>query len=196
MGRGKDGFDALLVESEGGTAKEIVHEENGILISMLIRQYFMSLKIMGRWKHWGNSMHGHWQGIHKELHKVQPVVRPSKSGASTPVREVPEAAKPLSSHLREEVVYNREEDIHPDSSDDEDHQHPHDVNMGELRKREQVLARKTIRKWWRLAGLPGHPKCADGLDEGELEVDWTHVSRLQHAEKIDTDFDNRQLRRD
>ncbi|RMZ76781.1 hypothetical protein DV737_g4654, partial [Chaetothyriales sp. CBS 132003] len=52
MGRGKDGFDSLLVQSEGGTAKELVHEENGILISMLLRQYFLSLKILGRWKHW------------------------------------------------------------------------------------------------------------------------------------------------
>jgi 5'-nucleotidase len=38
MGRGKDGFDSLLVESEGGKAEEIVSEENGILISMMLRQ--------------------------------------------------------------------------------------------------------------------------------------------------------------
>ena len=68
MARGKDGFDSLLVESEGGKAKEIVHEENGILISMLLRQYFMSLKILGRWKNWGNSMNRHWENIHKDLY--------------------------------------------------------------------------------------------------------------------------------
>ncbi|KAL8749847.1 MAG: hypothetical protein Q9184_006645, partial [Pyrenodesmia sp. 2 TL-2023] len=50
MGRGKDGFTSLLVRSEGGEAEEIVSEENGILISMILRQYFMSLKVMKRWR--------------------------------------------------------------------------------------------------------------------------------------------------
>lgn len=40
------------MESEGGVAKELVSEENGMLISAIIRQYFMSLKILGRWKRW------------------------------------------------------------------------------------------------------------------------------------------------
>ncbi|KAJ3556500.1 hypothetical protein NPX13_g10121 [Xylaria arbuscula] len=38
MARGKDGYDSLLVEPEGGVAEEIVSEENGILISMMLRQ--------------------------------------------------------------------------------------------------------------------------------------------------------------
>jgi 5'-nucleotidase len=80
------------------------------------------------------------------------------------------------SHLHNEVVYNAEEDIDPDSSEDEEHQHPNVVQMGELRKREMQLARKVLRKWWRLAGLPGHAEAADALNEGEMEVNWTHVS--------------------
>lgn len=55
MARGKDGYDSLLIEEEGGKAEEIVSEENGILISMMLRQYFMSLRVMGQWKYWGNS---------------------------------------------------------------------------------------------------------------------------------------------
>lgn len=55
MARGKDGYDDLLIESEGGEAEEIVSEENGILISMMLRQYFMSLRVMGQWKYWGNN---------------------------------------------------------------------------------------------------------------------------------------------
>ena len=174
MARGKDGFDSLLAESEGGTAQEIVHEENGMLISMIIRQYFMSLKIMGRWKHWGHGMHRHWRNIHEELHDVHPVVKPRPSGASTPVREDPAPHKEMGkSHLSEQVVFP---DDHPDSSDDETHQHAHVVDAAMRKKRETMLARKVIRKWWRLAGLKGHPNCADTLDEGELEMDWTHVS--------------------
>lgn len=55
MARGKDGYDSLLIEEEGGKAEEVVSEENGILISMLLRQYFMSLRVMGKWKNWGNN---------------------------------------------------------------------------------------------------------------------------------------------
>lgn len=55
MARGKDGYDSLMIESEGGTAEEIVSEENGILISMMLRQYFMSLRVMGQWKYWGKN---------------------------------------------------------------------------------------------------------------------------------------------
>ena len=172
MARGKDGFDSLLVESEGGEAKEIVHEENGILISMLLRQYFMSLKILGRWKNWGNSMNRHWENIHKDLHDVQPVVKPKPSGANSPIEE------------RKAVVYNREKDHHPDSSDDEDGQHTHIVDAATRTKWETMLARKVVRKWRRLAGLKGHSECADALDEGELEVDWTHVSGVLDVSRM------------
>jgi len=40
MARGKDGYGSLLIESEGGKAEEIVSEENGVLMSMMLRQYF------------------------------------------------------------------------------------------------------------------------------------------------------------
>ncbi|KAK3949877.1 Metallo-dependent phosphatase-like protein, partial [Pseudoneurospora amorphoporcata] len=53
MARGKDGYSSLLVQSEGGECEEIVSEENGILISMLLRQYFMALKALDKWAFWG-----------------------------------------------------------------------------------------------------------------------------------------------
>ncbi|KAF2175957.1 hypothetical protein K469DRAFT_51437 [Zopfia rhizophila CBS 207.26] len=40
------------------------------------------------------------------------------------------------------------------------------------RKRVGVL-RRSMNKWWRLAGLKGQPKCADEMGEDELQVDWT-----------------------
>src|SRR5204863_4343523 len=49
MARGKDGFSSLLAKSEGGDAEEIVSEENGVLISTILRQYFLSLKVLGKW---------------------------------------------------------------------------------------------------------------------------------------------------
>ncbi|OKL61178.1 hypothetical protein UA08_03253 [Talaromyces atroroseus] len=68
MGRGKDGYTSLLVQSEGGEIEELVSEENGMLISAIIRQYFMSLKIMGKWRRMSPSLHKHWDGVHSRLH--------------------------------------------------------------------------------------------------------------------------------
>jgi hypothetical protein len=67
MGRGKDGYTSLLVQSEGGEVEELVSEENGMLISAILRQYFMSLKIMGKWRRMSVSLHRHWDDIHSRL---------------------------------------------------------------------------------------------------------------------------------
>ncbi|KAL2869667.1 putative 5'-nucleotidase [Aspergillus lucknowensis] len=67
MARGKDGFTSLLVQSEGGEVEEIVDEESGTLISTLMRQYFLSLKVMGRWQHLGKSMTRHWAEVQKNM---------------------------------------------------------------------------------------------------------------------------------
>jgi len=48
MARGKDGFESLNVRNSD--VEEIINEEHGILLSMMIRQYFLSLKIVSRWK--------------------------------------------------------------------------------------------------------------------------------------------------
>jgi len=76
MGRGKDGYDSLLVRSEGGQCEEIVSEENGILISMVLRQYFMSLKVLGKCTRWSPSLHRHWVGVNDRLHAGGKVRKP------------------------------------------------------------------------------------------------------------------------
>lgn len=68
MGRGKDGFSSLLVQSEGGEVEELVCEENGVMISTILRQYFMSLKVMGKWGRWSASLNRHWDSVHSNLH--------------------------------------------------------------------------------------------------------------------------------
>ncbi|CRK25202.1 hypothetical protein BN1708_018150, partial [Verticillium longisporum] len=62
MARGKDGYDSLLVEPEGGTAEELISEENGILISAMLRQYFMGLRTVGQWK----NLSEHWVKVASE----------------------------------------------------------------------------------------------------------------------------------
>ena len=67
MARGKDGFDSLLAKSEGGEAEEIVSEENGVLISTILRQYFLSLKVFGKWRRWSRGLNRHWGGVQQGL---------------------------------------------------------------------------------------------------------------------------------
>ena len=48
MARGKDGFESLNHERDD--VDEVISEEHGVLISMIIRQYFLSLKIISQWR--------------------------------------------------------------------------------------------------------------------------------------------------
>lgn len=85
MGRGKDGFASLLVQSEGGQVEELVDEESGVLISTILRQYFLSLRVIGRWQRWSSSMANHWDSVHRGLHNTNGVKPPGH--ASTPSTE-------------------------------------------------------------------------------------------------------------
>ncbi|OCT50695.1 flagellar associated protein [Cladophialophora carrionii] len=159
MGRGKDGFDSLLVKSEGGEAEEIVSEENGILISMMLRQYFMSLKTIGKWKHWGKSLSRHWNAIHEDLHETHPVVEPNVNvGRSRPETTKTETTTPLD-----------------DSEDEAGHLVP--AHRDKLSQRESLIARKVTRKWRRLAGVRDEAACVDPMNEGEFHIDWTRLAQ-------------------
>ncbi|KAJ5477571.1 hypothetical protein N7530_003080 [Penicillium desertorum] len=68
MARGKDGFASLLIQAEGGDVEELVSEENGVLISTILRQYFLSLKVLGKWNRWSASLGRHWGIVHRNLH--------------------------------------------------------------------------------------------------------------------------------
>ncbi|EDN04962.1 2'3'-cyclic-nucleotide 2'-phosphodiesterase [Histoplasma capsulatum] len=68
MARGKDGYTVLLAKSEGGEVEEIISEENGTLISTILRQYFLSLKVLGKWNRLGPSMHRHWDSVNERWH--------------------------------------------------------------------------------------------------------------------------------
>lgn len=76
MARGKDGFDSLLAKSEGGEAEEVVSEENGVLISTVLRQYFMSLKVVGTWGKRNPSLCRHWSGVQKRLQQHGTIKEP------------------------------------------------------------------------------------------------------------------------
>ncbi|OAA65167.1 sulfate transporter [Niveomyces insectorum RCEF 264] len=82
MARGKDGYTSLLVQSAGGSAEELVDEESGILISMMLRQYFMALKVLDQWKHWTAPLDHHWGRIVTNIDRHHPHLRPSAASPS------------------------------------------------------------------------------------------------------------------
>ena len=72
----KDGYQSLLVQPEGGEAEEVVSEENGILISMMLRQYFLSLKVLRRWKKVNPALKQHWKEVQENLQPHCPLLEP------------------------------------------------------------------------------------------------------------------------
>lgn len=177
MARGKDGFDSLLVKSEGGRLEEIVSDENGILISMMMRQYFMSLKTLGQWSKWGKSNERHWKGVHEALHTKCPVVHPApktpaaKDGSSdfTALHERPAQRQP-------QTVKEKDEGEFLDDSDDEHftNEPEHVREAVQDQERKLRLMRQVMNKWRRLAHIE-HPMTCDTIKEGEFQADWTRV---------------------
>ena len=169
MGRGKDGYDSLLVRSEGGEAEELVSEENGILISMILRQYFMSLKVLGRWRRWGPSLHRHWTGVHEEM----------SEGIRDP--GLVEHAQTTSMHNMHKNHHHHHHGhrtqvngylVDSDTDDEGDHVH-HVPSEAEERERKGHLMRTVSRKWMRLAGIQHRHVATADDDEEEFLPHWT-----------------------
>lgn len=166
-----DGYTSLLIEEEGGTAKEIVSEENGVLISTILRQYFMSLKVLGKWKNWAPDMTKKFSGIQNSLQRTHTFHDPASSSmendTSRPRPRRSSVAIPSSEQHHEGAQGD------PDT-DDEDYEYD-DSELIKFNEKELGLLRKAMRKWWRLAGLKHTPKCADEVGKEELRVDWTRA---------------------
>ncbi|KAJ5606632.1 hypothetical protein N7510_009413 [Penicillium lagena] len=201
MARGKDGFSSLLIQSEGGEAEEIVCEENGVLISTILRQYFLSLKVLGKWHRWSASLHRHWCSVHRNLHGEGWLKPPSAT--SSPVSEKPGrrlGGRPTLNRTTKAAYYygrfpnddkadmagsaaNGTNSDAMDSDSDEDPEiltSPRStINYVTLPAQSSAeeeyrlqLARRVVRKWMRHAGL--HPTTLDPMDgEGEFTPAWT-----------------------
>ena len=167
MARGKDGFVSLLAKSEGGTAEEIVSEENGILISMVLRQYFMSLKVLGKWARWSPSLHRHWGGIHEELHVDEKVKKPGpanigmKHGRHGSVKTADEVGKTKVRGMLVDSDTEDERDTHLDRNRE---------SMESKQRRRMHLARVYTRRWMDLAGID--PQQASPVEPHERHGDW------------------------
>ncbi|SPQ24076.1 92d2bbde-163f-4fa5-bdd0-e4ac3ffd95cd [Thermothielavioides terrestris] len=194
MGRGKDGYRSLLVRSEGGECEELVSEENGILISTMLRQYFMSLTVLARWKRWGPALDRHWSRVAEGVHESHPVVgqplgsppagdaREGRPGHETSANEASGGggwAEWTPARLRQRrasipPMLGSAEDDSEDESAGEDgeraRQRARDLD------RQLAVMRRVFRKWCRLARVHGkNIRTCDSLAESECDVGWTRA---------------------
>jgi hypothetical protein len=186
MGRGKDGYTSLLIEEEGGKAKEIVSEENGVLISTILRQYFMSLKVLGRWKYWGPSMGRKFGQVQEDLQHSHRFVD-AKPKPDVDSRSRPEETIKNAFGLPEVKTSDSDEEEEEDEDDGADYDDSKPIRFSE---RELGIIRRVMKKWWRLAGLNGDPTVCDVLGEDEFQVNWTKAiaprleGRIKEVKKI------------
>ena len=174
MGRGKDGYDSLLVRSEGGHAEEIVSEENGILISMVLRQYFMSLKVLGKWARWSPSLHRHWGGVHDRLHVDGKVYEPASLKNGSEHHRLRAHAGKAKTDVDGKLVDS-------DTDDERDHHHGSLASsvgsvgsVEEKKEREMHVARVYTRRWMDLTGIERRDVGMVGERSGEWELPhWT-----------------------
>ncbi|KAL8709724.1 MAG: hypothetical protein Q9220_005510 [cf. Caloplaca sp. 1 TL-2023] len=180
MGRGKDGFTSLLVQSEGGQAEEIVSEENGILISMILRQYFMSLKVLRRWRRWGPGLGRHWGGVHERLHNGNGggvVVEPQKAAGSHKHTRSGNVVRRGSNSVDGEHHADPDTDDDDESAADSHHEDAQSssIRNGEKESRDIYLARSVTKHWMRAAGIKRENVglvSGEGTS-GESVPDWT-----------------------
>jgi hypothetical protein len=171
MGRGKDGYTSLLIEEEGGAAKEIVSEENGVLISTILRQYFMSLKVLGKWKYWGPSMNRKFDRVQNSLQRTHTFVEPRPSSPVAAAPRHPSIAKVKAAEGRSGAASPSDSDM--SDEDEDDGADYDDSRLIQFTEHELWILRRVMTKWWRLAGLKGNPKLCDVLGAEEFQVNWT-----------------------
>jgi 5'-nucleotidase len=174
----------------------VVDEENGILISMLLRQHFLSSMTVGRWKHWGAALGQHWSAVHEHLRRTGSVVEHTdtrhtfrKDSSDVSARR---ASIDVSSGRRKSsAIWDRPPvrivepaEMDPSASEDESElTAPVLAREPSPEEHELVVARKAMRKWWRLAGL--NKRHAMGYEAGEeLGVGWTRGICPQVEERI------------
>ncbi|KAL3447193.1 hypothetical protein BJX65DRAFT_295851 [Aspergillus insuetus] len=195
MARGKDGFTSLLVKSEGGEVEELVDEESGTLISTLMRQYFLSLKVMGRWQHLGKSMTRHWADVQKNFQNKGFLKPPS--ALPSPVQEkVPSRLQRPPLNRKQHYYYGRfaetetadengAESLIDDSMDSDSDSDPEilispkpitnyvtlPARSAEDEENRLRLARWATRRWMRRAGIKSTVDEANG--EEHFTPTWT-----------------------
>ncbi|KAF9890122.1 hypothetical protein FE257_006283 [Aspergillus nanangensis] len=197
MARGKDGFASLLVQSAGGECEEVVDEESGVLVSTLLRQYFLSLRILGKWQRWGKSMTRHWTGVQQNF-QTNGWLKPALSTPPPIAEKIPNRLQRPGLERSKNYFYGRYMDDGtqengislPNTSGDDEMDSDSDSNPDILttpqptinyvtlparstaeEERRLRLARRALRKWMHCAGL--EPATLDDVEELSYTPSWT-----------------------
>lgn len=143
MAKGKDGYEALTAEF--GDAEDIVDEENGILISMMLRQYFLSLKVMGSWRR-GSAFKQFFGGLKTSMADKGELMQKDEADK----REI-------------------DDDSDSGSDDDDEEMENSTIHTTDATTEEKALklVKAVASKWARLAGVNSTQ------ESGEPVVDWT-----------------------
>lgn len=177
MARGKDGYESLLVKSEGGECEEIVSEENGIIMSLLLRQYFMSLRIVGQWANFGPHIKSHWSKVAAEVGTSHPLITPSSTATSPTTdktREPSGRRRGDWTDLALTTLRSRRSSLPPVDHADADTSTDGEgdgIEALEADARTLNIMKRVFRKWSRLAGVQA--RACDSLTEDEVDGLWT-----------------------
>jgi 5'-nucleotidase len=194
MARGRDGYTSLVPAAgrDGQPPEdEIVSEENGVLISAILRQFFLSLRVVDRWAAAAAAgdagARRHWDAVRRGVAAAHGVADPPPArGAAaaphrTPAQRVAGEARALGgSGSAGGSGYDSDAD-----ADAEGGVSAAAVADGEAQERRLAVARRVARKWRRLAGLCEDAAACDSLRAGEFEVPWTKVSLFPTALRFD-----------
>jgi hypothetical protein len=182
MARGKDGYTSLLVKPEGGECEEVVSEENGILVSLMMRQYFMSLRVLGHWANWGPSMDRHWTQVAAEVGTRHPLLTPvpTEESPATTGEDNEGSSKrkrgwadftPTKLRARRSSLVPVGQAAADDSSSSDDDDETDAAEAVDVDDRELRIMRRVFRKWSQRAGVQG--RACDDLKEDEVAGLWT-----------------------
>ena len=142
------------MDTAGGEAEEVVPDENGLLISMILRQYFMSLQVLAGMSafSWGSGMASKWGNIDARMAQINPLREDDRvdPGVHDPAHKG---------------------NVDDYGSDDEDAPTP-GTQESIVHGRQLSIMRKTLRKWRKHAGLKGDPQLAT-YEEERYDADWT-----------------------
>ncbi|KAK3306302.1 Metallo-dependent phosphatase-like protein [Chaetomium strumarium] len=184
MARGKDGYRSLLIQPEGGECEELVSEENGMLLSAMLRQYFMSLTVVAKWKGWEPSLDQHWSKVGDGVAKCHPIIPASptvsptneKSGSGADGSEEKGWAAWTPTRIRQRrasippMLASAEDDSESEDSGEDGERARQKAHALD---RELAIMRRVFHKWCRRAGVNGNT--CDELPQGESEVSWTRA---------------------
>lgn len=154
---------------------------------MLLRQYFMSLRVLDRWAHLGPHMAQHWENVSQ----CQPTLPPSTTTTTTtkPADATKKTSKSSWEHFHPATMRARRASVGPLSeheTDVEGASPPPATGLDGIREesgeeeysggeeRELAVMRKVFRRWCERAGV--HASAEGGeLGEGEVDCDWTRA---------------------